>query len=50
MASVNAELVVPISVMTDSYKASHFLQYPEAKRMVAVRHRAMKLIRGSLPA
>lgn len=39
MACVNAELVVPISVMTDSYKASHFLQYPEAKRMVAVRGR-----------
>lgn len=37
MASVNAELVVPISLMTDSYKASHFLQYPEARRMVAVR-------------
>eukprot|EP00878_Enallax_costatus_P024999 GHUV01026716.1.p1 GENE.GHUV01026716.1~~GHUV01026716.1.p1 ORF type:complete len:157 (+),score=31.78 GHUV01026716.1:226-696(+) len=35
MASANAELAVPISVMTDSYKASHFLQYPEAKRMVA---------------
>lgn len=26
---------IPISVLTDSYKASHFLMYPEAKRMVA---------------
>jgi hypothetical protein len=28
---------VPISVLTDSYKASHFLQYPDAHKMVAVR-------------
>jgi hypothetical protein len=27
---------LPISVLTDSYKATHFLQYPEAKKMVAV--------------
>ena len=27
---------VPISVLTDSYKASHFLQYPAATKMVAV--------------
>eukprot|EP00195_Chlamydomonas_chlamydogama_P007155 CAMPEP_0202896810 /NCGR_PEP_ID=MMETSP1392-20130828/5728_1 /ASSEMBLY_ACC=CAM_ASM_000868 /TAXON_ID=225041 /ORGANISM="Chlamydomonas chlamydogama, Strain SAG 11-48b" /LENGTH=503 /DNA_ID=CAMNT_0049582287 /DNA_START=382 /DNA_END=1893 /DNA_ORIENTATION=+ len=26
---------VPISVLTDSYKATHFLQYPGAKKMVA---------------
>lgn len=25
---------VPISVLTDSYKATHFLQYPEAQKMV----------------
>jgi hypothetical protein len=30
---------VPISVLTDSYKASHFLQYPETRKMVAVRRR-----------
>ncbi len=28
---------VPISVLTDSYKAGYFMQYPEAKKMVAVR-------------
>ena len=28
---------IPISVLTDSYKATHFEQYPEATRMVAVR-------------
>lgn len=27
---------LPISILTDSYKATHFLQYPEAKQMVAV--------------
>lgn len=27
---------VPISVLTDSYKATHFLQYPKAQKMVAV--------------
>ena len=27
---------LPISVLTDSYKATHFLQSPEAKKMVAV--------------
>ncbi|MEW5302022.1 MAG: hypothetical protein WDW36_004834 [Sanguina aurantia] len=26
---------VPISLLTDSYKATHFLQYPAAKKMVA---------------
>ena len=30
-------LGLPISILTDSYKASHFLQYPEARKMVAVR-------------
>lgn len=28
-------LTVPVSVLTDSYKASHFLMYPEAELMVA---------------
>ena len=27
---------VPISLMSDSYKASHYLQYPETSKMVAV--------------
>lgn len=31
---------LPISVLTDSYKATHYLQYPDAKKMVAVRARA----------
>lgn len=26
---------MPVSVLTDSYKASHFLMYPEADLMVA---------------
>ena len=30
---------VPISVLTDSYKATHFLQYPGAIKMVAVGRR-----------
>lgn len=29
-------LCLPIAVLTDSYKASHFLQYPESRKMVAV--------------
>ena len=29
-------LNVPISVMTDSYKATHYQQYPDATKMVAV--------------
>ena len=29
---------VPISVLTDSYKATHYLQYPGATKMVAVRN------------
>ena len=28
---------VPIAVMTDSYKAGHFMMYPDALKMVAVR-------------
>ena len=27
---------LPLGVLTDSYKASHFLQYPPSKQMVAV--------------
>ena len=27
--------LVPISVMSDSYKASHYLMYPDSKKMVA---------------
>lgn len=34
---------IPISVLTDSYKASHFEQYPDATRMVAVRPLCMCL-------
>ena len=30
---------VPISMLTDSYKCSHYLQYPDASKMVAVRLR-----------
>ena len=30
---------IPMCVMTDSYKATHFEQYPEATKMVAVRRR-----------
>jgi hypothetical protein len=29
-------LPVPTSVLTDSYKATHFLQYPTATKMVCV--------------
>lgn len=28
--------LLPISVLTDSYKATHFMQYPDTKKMVAV--------------
>ena len=28
--------LVPISLLSDSYKASHYLQYPDCKQMVAV--------------
>jgi len=31
-----APFMIPMGVLTDSYKASHFLQYPEARKMVAV--------------
>ena len=27
---------LPISILTDSYKATHFLQYPPSSKMVAV--------------
>ncbi len=30
-----ANAVIPLSVLADSYKASHFLMYPECKKMVA---------------
>ena len=35
-SSMHIHDIVPVSVLTDSYKASHYLQYPDAKRMVAV--------------
>ena len=38
LSSMNI-LNVPISVMTDSYKATHYQQYPDATKMVAVRHK-----------
>lgn len=31
---------VPVSVLTDAYKASHWLQYPGAQKMVAVSGRS----------
>lgn len=34
-----AQQAVPISLLTDSYKANHYLQYPAAQQMVAVRPR-----------
>jgi hypothetical protein len=34
-SSASGSLMVPVSVLTDSYKASHFLMYPEADLMVA---------------
>lgn len=34
---MNVHDYIPISVLTDSYKASHFVQYPDATKMVAVR-------------
>jgi hypothetical protein len=30
---------LPITILTDSYKATHFLQYPDATKMVAVSER-----------
>jgi nicotinamide phosphoribosyltransferase len=33
--SARSRLPVPVSVITDSYKASHFMMYPEAKKMTA---------------
>jgi len=32
---MNVHDYIPISVLTDSYKASHFVQYPDATKMVA---------------
>lgn len=37
MTAASPMLMLPMGVLTDSYKASHFLQYPQAKKMVAVR-------------
>ena len=28
---------LPMSILTDSYKTTHYLQYPESRKMVAVR-------------
>jgi hypothetical protein len=38
IANIMAKLasLLPISVLTDSYKATHYLQYPSARTMVAV--------------
>ena len=38
---------LPISVLTDSYKAAHYAQYPDAKRMVAVRAACMVTLRSA---
>lgn len=35
MMSING--LIPMPMMSDSYKATHFEQYPAAKKMVAVR-------------
>lgn len=34
MASLGS--LLPMGIMTDSYKASHYLQYPACRKMVAV--------------
>ena len=31
-----AQQAIPISLLTDSYKANHYLQYPASKQMIAV--------------
>lgn len=36
MAACSPLMLLPMGIMTDSYKASHFLQYPQARKMVAV--------------
>lgn len=36
VAGQTAQQAVPISLLTDSYKAAHYLQYPDCKKMVAV--------------
>lgn len=33
--TMDGTLSLPLGILTDSYKASHFLQYPKATRMVA---------------
>jgi len=33
--SFNPLLDIPMAVMTDSYKATHFMMYPDCKHMVA---------------
>lgn len=38
MASLGS--LLPMGILTDSYKASHFLQYPPCQRMIAVRFAA----------
>lgn len=35
MSRLLTRMPVPVAVLTDSYKASHFLMYPESKQMVA---------------
>lgn len=35
IAMAGSMMKVPVSVMTDSYKATHFMQYPAASKMVA---------------
>eukprot|EP00955_Chlamydomonas_euryale_P048498 353993-Chlamydomonas_euryale.AAC.2 len=36
VAAASASLKLPVSVLTDSYKSTHFMQYPAADEMVAV--------------
>lgn len=36
LPAMNVLNFLPMSVLTDSYKASHFIQYPTAEQMVAV--------------
>lgn len=45
---MNVHDYIPISVLTDSYKASHFVQYPDATKMVAVRFLTCPLVRRVL--
>ncbi len=47
--------MVPISLFSDSYKASHYLQYPDCQQMVAVRtctprtHVSVSMLHASRP-